>query len=136
MLQPLAAVIATELARVDVPGRAYRGVALPALPLPRLRGLGRELDVAVLPLAMVDGDRAGFVTAALDRTVVVEYPDSSREAVSVERVQVEAEDVRWRGVRAAGWTDNAAVGAEAAARGRAAAARRRGKAPATVTAMR
>jgi hypothetical protein len=34
MLVPLAAVIAEELARVDVPGHAHRGQALPALPLP------------------------------------------------------------------------------------------------------
>jgi hypothetical protein len=70
-------------------------------PLELLRRAGREVDVPVG--CLVDGARAGQVVATLDRTVVVQYADCERQTVRVDRVQVEAADVRWRDAQYVAW---------------------------------
>jgi hypothetical protein len=94
-LVPLADVVAAELARVDVPSRRLRGQALPELPLPRLRALGRDLDLAHGLVAFVAG-RVYTARAALDRTLVLEDVDGERSVVRFALIQVAADAIRWR----------------------------------------
>ena len=127
MLAPLPDVVAAELRRVDVPGRALRGKALPGLPVPRLRRLGRELDTSasLLP-AVLDGETPVLIRCLLDLTAVYQYLDGERGVAAVERLSVEPADVRW-GVAAPeqGSVLRPAPSADAAARGREHAARSR-----------
>jgi hypothetical protein len=97
-LDKLADVVAAELARVKaLPSGAHlSSFNPPPEPLSRLRKAGRELDLRPPLPALLDGLTPAVVTAALERTCVVELVTGERVTARPERLSVDPDAVRWR----------------------------------------
>jgi hypothetical protein len=98
MLVSLADVLAAELARVGAPhhGAHTSSYDPPPESLFLLRKAGRELDLRPPLPALLDGLTPVVVTAALERTCVVELVTGERVTARPERLSVDPDAVRWR----------------------------------------
>jgi hypothetical protein len=96
MLVLLSELVADELHRLDVAVKRRKGFYDAGRgSLATLREHSRELDLSRSPLVDIDaGTRPGRIRAGLDRSVIVEYQDASREVVGLRRAQVVAEQIR------------------------------------------